>query len=406
MRKSSRSSLQPSVQVGLYKTSKKKSKNPARIDSEFEPVSESVVVGPFQDLTLFELNTPSEEAPARGPEDHVDRRKRKKYVPWTNIFALTHNYIENNFYDGVAIFLSEDLFEKDIVTAIALKKFFIDNGIKAEIVVKLEHCLKFSVDPKYYPEFVESPTLKNFLGYTIGCAHEYEIENQDYRVATETFNIMTGNKDIIRFGVKNLISNEGCVSCVDVIYPEMKNSGLYISEEVVTDLYLAMLCATEKYERKVYGESLKTMNQLILDGANYKDANVRFGSMPLAVLECHALMHKHIKVNGDMARIIVPFGEGSKECTRLVWEKAVKAYRNTDNINIWCVQIQEEDGAYYSIVQAKNNQGYDLTKVARRNNGNGTESFIRCIIYSFDLDKLTHDIREMMRQTKALKEAS
>lgn len=340
----------------------------------------------------------------RGPEDHLSRRIRKKQAPWQNLFSLTHDYIEDNIYDGVVIFLSEELLEKDIVTAIALKHFFTDNGIHTEICVKMEHCKKYSVDPKYYPEFVEIPSLRDFLAYTIGCGHEYEIENDEYRVATEAFNIMTSNKDIVRFGVKNLISADG-ISCVDVIYPEMKNSGLYISNEVITELYLAMLCATEKYERKVYGTSLRTMSELMKDGADYKDANVRFGSMPLAVLECHALMHKYIKVNGDMARVIVPYKAASKECTRLVWEKAVKAYRNTDKINIWCVQIEEDDGAYYSIVQAKSNQGFDLTRVARRNNGNGTENFIRCIIYPFDLDKLTHDIRDMMRTTRERQEA-
>lgn len=361
-----------------------------------------------EQLSLFEGETKAvvtgEEAYAeRGPEDHISRRARKKLIPWKNLFSLTHEYIENNFYDGVVIFLSEMLPEKDIVASIALKHFFIDNGIHAEICVKMEHCIKFSVDPKYYLEFVEVPSLSNFLAYTVGCGHEYEIENQEYRASTEAFNIMTSNRDIVRFGVKNLISADGiCVA--DVIYPEMKNSGLIISREVITELYLAMLCATEKYERKVYGTSLRTMSELMKDGADYKDANVRFGSMPLAVLECHALMHKYLKVNGDMARIIVPFGAASKECTRLVWEKAVKAYRNTDDINIWCVQIEEEDGAYYSIVQAKSNQGFDLTRVARRNNGNGTECFIRCIIYSFDLDKLTHDIRDMMRAARERQE--
>ena len=338
------------------------------------------------------------------PEEHLSRRSRKKRVDWENIFALTHRYIEQNLYDGACIFLSEDLLEKDIVAAIALKRFFNDNDIRAELCVTKANCDRLSVDPKYREEMVDCPTLKNFIGYTIGCAHEWEIENDYYRSATETYNIMTSNRDIIRFGVKNLIAADG-ISCVDVIYPEMKQSGLYISPEVITELYLAMICATEKYERKVYGQSLKTMSELLNDGADYKDANVRYGAQPLETLECHALMHKYLKVNGDLARIVVPYGSASKACTRLVWEKAVKAYRNTDKINVWCVQIEEEDGAYYSIVQAKANQGLDLTRVASRNNGNGTENFIRCIIYSIDLDKITHDIRDMMRQIKASREA-
>lgn len=329
------------------------------------------------------------KAPAKTPEE----------IQQQNIILATINENTKGLFNGVVIFLSDKMEQKDVMTAIALKHFFQDLNIPAQILSNKYHARKRCVDPGLIAEMDEELNIKRFVAISLSAKAEYQIVGDEYKKTYLLFNVAIG-RAINRFAVKNLTSTTGqCI--VELLFPCMLDAVSEthcgkISKRTLTDLYVAMLYATAGYERKVCVSALETMKNLIREGADYKEAYVRYDAMPIESLECSRLLTSGLSITDRIATCLIKNSALPEGSSRIAWEKAVKAFRNLDGADAWVVYVEEEPGTYYTILQAKGSTPYDMTKVAKKNNGNGDEKFGRCIIYGFDIQKVMKDTRDMI----------
>lgn len=359
---------------------------------------------PFLNKTKKRLITEESMSETRRGAVKAPKKKEKENKGrQENIILAAINEIKDGLFDGVVIFLSDKMENKDVMTGIALKHFFEDLHIPAQILSNKFHARRRCVDPVLAASIDEDREIERFIAISLSAKAEYQIVGDEYKKTYILFNTAIG-KGVNRFAVKNLSSPTGqCI--VELLFPAMLDAmterGLgKISGRTLTDLYVAMLYATSGYERKVCVSALDTMKNLIKEGADYREAYVRYDMMPTESLECARLLTSSLSITNRIATCMISNSSLPENSSRNAWEKAVRAFRNLDGADAWVVYIEEEPGTFYTILQAKGSSGYDVSKVAKKNNGTGDERFCRCIIYAMDIQKVMKDTREMIEATR------
>ena len=161
---------------------------------------------------------------------------------------------------------------------------------------------------------------------------------------------------------------------------------------------------TLRGQRFIRPTTIDTIRILTQDGADYTAASYYISKISTETLNCTKILLDRLTVKNRIAISRIPYDLIDQETPlselRSNFDKSVHLFRNLDSADAWIVYIEQEPGVYYTILQTRKSLPYDMRKVAKKNNGLGTETFCRCVIYEMDIQKVQDDMRMHMLTTQ------
>lgn len=327
-----------------------------------------------------------------------------------DLFQTVINAMNMTTYDKLIIFLSDELRPKEIEAAIAVKDFFNENGYPCYILMDERTANIKNFHPEFTKHFSYSiPGDPNtFIALAIGIENRADILCQTfYRKAILTLSVSCGREATSNFAAKHV--NDSDLQCSTVmLYPMIRylcdnNKKLKLSKHVKTEFLISMMYTL--YGQRVIKTSTIDMIRLLTeDGADYNEAEYQINKITMQTMECVKRLTANLKVANGIATAMITTAdlEGiscPKKELRRSMDKAVKMFRNLDNAYIWVIYMQEEEDSYYTILQTRRNTPYDMRRIAKKNNGIGTENYCRCLVYEMDLKKVYNDSYQYMLDT-------
>lgn len=303
-------------------------------------------------------------------------------------------------FQSIVLFVSKQFRPKDIAASIALKHWFLENGIPCTIYAEKDEFRKRINIPKWMDEVSSYvPDAGTFVAIAIGVTSSCYLHGNGYE-KTYLFFSICGDFETDKKGVaaKNEI-DDSVNHTVEIMYPEMKEVserlGLVLSENVLTELYLALLYA-RKVARHVEERFVLTIRDLIDDGADADKAALIFDSLPVEVIKCINLLTNRITICSGYVKCIISHDEIPEGTDSYVWEKTLRMFEPLETVDYWILYLEFEPGIYTVLLQSKRTASGNVSSVARKNNGIGDIHTGKCIVYQFDLDKVDKNFRELV----------
>lgn len=326
----------------------------------------------------------------------------------SSIFESIIKAIQMTRYKMVVIFVADSLKPAEIEGAVAVKDFFTENNIPCGIMMdrKLKNLKNFY--PEFEKDFIYSLPCEDdeFIALALGVENRVDIVCKSiYRKAILTLSISCGKESTSNFAAKHV--NDPSQQCsTSLIYPRLKQMAIeqhmVLSKKVKTEFLVAMYFALYG-QREIYSSTIDMIRDLGNDGADYGEAEYQISKISENTLECTRLLLKRLHVSNQLAIAIIHqsdlqgLNDVPQKELRQSFDKAVHMFRNLETARVWIVYVEETDGAYYTILQTRRNTGYDMRKIAKKNNGIGSALFCRCIIFEMDLKKIQYDTRAYMK---------
>lgn len=326
-----------------------------------------------------------------------------------NLFTSIINAIRMTTYKQIVIFLSDVMKPSETEAAIAVKDFMNENGFPCCILMdkRTAHIKNFY--PDFESQFVyKLPCEDNeFIALAIGVDSRVDILcNQTYQKAVLTFSVSCGRESTSNFAAKHV--NNPAFQCSTVLlYPMLKklaaDKNLVLSTNVKTKFLISMFF-TLYGQRNICASTIDTFKMLNEDGADYNEAEYQINKISETTLECTKLLLNNMTVNDNLAVAMIKRSDmvnlqnATEKSIRHGFDKAVHMFRNLETAKAWIVYVEEPDGAFYVILQTRRNSGYDMRKVAKKNNGIGNSIMCRCIIYDMDIKKVRYDLLTYMKE--------
>lgn len=318
-----------------------------------------------------------------------------------NLILHTLYLLSTGRYTSVSLFLNKRMAVKDVASALALKHFFEENGIIANIIGAKENVEQYSIPLRYRTEIEEYPRTPSFISILLSCKNEDDISGKAYSRSFEVYCYSVNPKSASKFGIKRSLGRGSCVSellvpdCLEV--RDMFPDKYCFSPRVAAEFYLAMLYGTDGHRRNLYTSSLDTFKLLLENNADYRNANVMFSEAPAVTLKIVPAIVEHMTIEDGIATAVIPSKDMPEGWSKEAVEAAVKAHKNTDRINLWMVCVEQNDGSYYTVLQTKDSCDCDLTKIFAKKDGYGNEYSCHCIIRSDDIMILKKDLKSLLR---------
>jgi len=294
--------------------------------------------------------------------------------------------------DSVSIFGNKKNKNKSIASAVALALFLNKLNIRTNVIVENEDGLSFS-----HYLIQKGPLSEHFLAIAVDSKKPIDIENKIYNKSFILLNIY-GPLNAKGFGIINYVKPNVC-GAAEVIYEQLsltcEQLNIDMGEDVATYLYMSLLAATKLFSTNIRTNTFMVAKELLNRGMNYQNAYFLLTKKPPEVLRCQEIILKKMVQEKTMAFAVLTREESCKY-KKQDYIDAINAFRNIGNISAWAVFLDYEDKTYTVLLQSDSSYKYDISKVARKNKGEGTETEAEAYIQKFDVEKVLDDIRLLL----------
>lgn len=254
-----------------------------------------------------------------------------------NFFSEVNNALEMFELKEVCIFPSKELLDKDLACSFALKEYFKNIGVKAEVVLHPDSIK--NICEKYPAVISKIPEKNTFMGIVINSRNESYIDADDFMDTYMHFLISEHTSRA--FCVKNYYNDKESIS--ELIFNQMYEFNKdAITLEVVKWLYVGLVAHTNRYSKCTYDTTFEYAKKLVLLGAE----------IPLST---YITEYKDTHFTEYMERIvdIMDIDNVNKMITILIdkeefpnqvlLKKVLKVFRNMVGINLTVVGIRDEE---------------------------------------------------------------
>lgn len=361
---------------------------------------------------LFDIETVTmddDKNPAASGDKRPSTRPSDTYMNNTDLMQSIFDAGTTMGFRTVLIFMDNMLKPGEMMSALAVRDFFRENGLDADVIVDKRTFEKKNFYPEFAHEFIyhvpSDFTHFSALAVGIKCWANMMCYNV-YRQSYLTFSVSYGKEATTNFAVQHLNApDRQCTA--ELLYVMLRklaaDRNLTLSTAVKTKFLIAMMY-TLRGQRFIRPTTIDTIRILTQDGADYTAASYYISKISMETLNCTKILLDRLTVKNRIAISRIPYDLIDQETPlselRSNFDKSVHLFRNLDSADAWIVYIEQEPGVYYTILQTRKNLPYDMRKVAKKNNGLGTETFCRCVIYEMDIQKVQDDMRMHMLTTQ------
>lgn len=312
---------------------------------------------------------------------------------------------------SVVICLDSRLRDKDIAAAIAFRHFLEENGVPAIIHADPDEVGYRTRIRDAEKEVTLSLPEDDFSYYAvlIGVSKNEYLEDRTIDRTYMSFSFCGDSDAVPNVAALSKVDRDTC-STVSVLYPCIKEAcsvmGYRLSRRVITEFYAAIQYSLVFSRRISIKKVFDVYGELLADGADYVKVEEEMNSLPKMSLSFVKLLVEKLEFRDGIAtaRIshsdLAPFQSLSEKKQHAIYRAAVQTFRYLEDVDAWCIFIEEVENQYYTVLQSKNSLPFNMENIAKRNNGFGTKTDAVCLIYGFDLDKVFKNLRDHVRSKK------